>query len=173
MRTSGCECREGTGLWYTTGRVFAQNGQADKCAGIQDVSCQKSMKQTGFATLEDVEKPCYRSMMAEPYLAELKKIIERLSCHHDEMNAVFCKHFFSGAAAYVDDHIFMSLSPVGLALKLPEEECRFLFSQGGNPLRYFPKAPIKKGYSVLPISIVQNDSALGGWIVRSIEFARG
>lgn len=79
--------------------------------------------------------------MAEPYLAELKKIVDRLCCHHDEMNAVFCKHFFGGAAEYVDDHIFMSLSPVGLALKLPEESVVSYFLKEEIHLNIFQRRP--------------------------------
>ena len=62
-----------------------------------------------------------------------------------------CKHFFSGAAVYVDGKICISLTPVGFAVKLPEESRTFLMNEkGAKPLRYFPKGPIKKEYVVLP-----------------------
>lgn len=109
--------------------------------------------------------------MAKPYLAELKTIIERLAI--SPPHKVWCKHFFSGAAAYIDNKkIFMSLTPVGLALKLPEVDRNHLFELGGEPLKYFPKAPIKKDYVVLPDHIAGDDLALVGWITRSIDFAR-
>ncbi len=104
--------------------------------------------------------------MAEPYLTELKTIISRLGV----LNTVSCRHFFSGAAAYTGDHIFMSLSPVGLALKLGQEDCNRLFDRGATPLKYFPKAPIKKGYVVLPAQLVEDEKELSGWIKRSMEF---
>ena len=85
---------------------------------------------------------------------------------------VSCKHFFSGAAAYTGGQIFMSLSPVGLALKLPEADCAALFEQGATALRYFPKAPVKKGYAVLPAEVVEDEAGLAGWVVRSLAFAR-
>ena len=106
--------------------------------------------------------------MAEPYLTELKTILARLS----EPDNIASKHFFSGAAAYVEGRIFMSLSPAGLALKLPEQDRQALIDLGGTPLQYFAKAPVKKDYIVLPPDIVDDDSVLSDWIGRSIEFVR-
>ena len=59
------------------------------------------------------------------------------------------KHFFSGAALYINGVICASLSPVGLAIKLPENDVKLLISSGqAKPLKYFPKGHIKKGYVV-------------------------
>ena len=93
------------------------------------------------------------------------------SALQDEADGIACKHFFSGAAAYVDGHIFMSLTPVGLALKLPEEARDALVAKGAKPLQYFPKAPVKKDYVMLPIQLM-DDKYLSDWILRSIEFVR-
>jgi hypothetical protein len=59
---------------------------------------------------------------------------------------VVCKQFFSGAAAYVDGRIFATLTPVGLAIKLGDASSKTLLDQGAIPPRYFPTAPIKRGY---------------------------
>lgn len=109
--------------------------------------------------------------MAKPYLEKLQHLVDQLTSQIALLDDVECKHFFSGAAAYTDGHIFMSLSPVGLALKLPEDDVMLLFDLGGEPLRYFPKSPVKKGYAVLPQQIVDDNKGLGEWISRSIEFA--
>ena len=109
--------------------------------------------------------------MAEPYLKELQSIVQRIAALQDEADGIACKHFFSGAAAYVDGHIFMSFTPVGLALKLPEEARDALVAKGAKPLQYFPKAPVKKDYVVLPIQLM-DDKYLSDWILRSIEFVR-
>jgi len=111
--------------------------------------------------------------VAEPYLTDLKVIIARLNALHTGMESVSCRHFFSGAAAYVGGQIFVSLSPAGLALKLTEDDCAQLFAQGATSLKYFPKAPVKKGYAVLPTQLVENEKAFMGWIVRSMKFVRG
>ena len=84
---------------------------------------------------------------------------------------VECKHFFSGAAAYTGGRIFASLTPVGFALKLSAESCAALTMRGATPLRYFPKAPIKKDYVVLPKELADNDEALAPCIEESIRFA--
>jgi len=54
----------------------------------------------------------------------------------------------------VEDHrgsIVASLTPVGLAFKLPDETRDRLLSSGhAAPLRYFPKVPIKRDYVLFP-----------------------
>lgn len=109
--------------------------------------------------------------MAKPYLENLLQLVDHLKLQMPLLCDVECKHFFSGAAAYTDDQIFMSLSPAGLALKLPEGDVKLLIGRGAKPLHYFPNSPIKKGYAVLPQQIVDDNTALAGWILQSIEFA--
>lgn len=79
--------------------------------------------------------------------------------------------FFSGAAAYVEGHIFMSLTPVGLAFKLPAESRRRLLDEGAVPLRYFPKAPVKKSYVLLTKEQAEDRSLVFDLIGRSVAFA--
>lgn len=110
--------------------------------------------------------------MAEPYLKELQSIVERADMRRDQADAVSCKHFFSGAAAYVDGHIFMTFTTVGLALKLPQDDRNTLFGQGAKPLQYFPKAPVKKDYALLPSQLIDDNGVLNDWISRSIKFVR-
>ncbi len=108
--------------------------------------------------------------MTQPYLDDLAELIATLGDRAEPGADITCKHFFSGAAAYADDVIFMSLSPVGLALKLPDEDCISLLEQGGKPLQYFPEAPVKKGYVVLPAVVARDSDLLAVWISRSIAF---
>ncbi len=110
--------------------------------------------------------------MAEPYLSNLKIIVEQECLSRGQTGSIYCKHLFSGAAAYVDDQIFMTLSPAGLALKLPEEDRATLFSLGAKPLRYFPNAPVKKDYALLPNELLDEFGALQEFITRSIAFVR-
>ena len=108
--------------------------------------------------------------MVQAYLQKLRSMLDRtaLAAGPD----IECKHFFSGAAAYADGRIFMSLTPAGLALKLPENERNSMASKGGIPLRYFPNGPIKKDYVVVPEPLAADGSALGPWILSSIEFVK-
>lgn len=62
----------------------------------------------------------------------------------------------------------MSLTSVGLGLKLPEEARATMKNQGAMPLRYFPRAPIKKGYVVVPPLIADDPVALAPWVSVSI-----
>ena len=65
----------------------------------------------------------------------------------------------------------MSLTPVGFAIKLPEESRNILIQeQGARPLRYFPKGPIKKDYVVLPKAVLDDIKALRNWVKVSVEY---
>ncbi|MDP6564000.1 MAG: TfoX/Sxy family protein [Alphaproteobacteria bacterium] len=110
--------------------------------------------------------------MAEPYLSDLKTIVEQACGRLGPAGDISCRHFFAGAAAYVDGWIFMTLTPVGLALKLGEEDRARLFRRGAEPLRYFPKAPVKKAYALLPARKIDDFDDLNDLIARSIDFVR-
>ncbi len=75
-------------------------------------------------------------------------------------DAIECRHFFSGAAAYVDGRIFASLTTVGLALKLPGDDRAALTARGGKPLRYFATGPVKKDNVILPNALARDARAL-------------
>lgn len=87
--------------------------------------------------------------MVESHRDVLRSLLERVTVDLGPRVAIECKHFFSGAAAYVDGRIFMTLTTVGLALKLPEESWAALIGRGARPLRYFPRGPIAEGTVVL------------------------
>jgi TfoX/Sxy family transcriptional regulator of competence genes len=106
--------------------------------------------------------------MVESYLRSLSALLEGM----DPPDRIECKHFFGGAAAYATGHIFMTLTPVGLALKLPEISRDRLIALGARPLRYFPTGPIKKDYVVVPEGIADDRAALAPWIMESIGFAQ-
>ena len=87
--------------------------------------------------------------MAKEYYEQLSELIEKLNLESVNTKEFEVKHFFSGAAFYVDGKICASISPVGLAFKLPEKEVDKLISKGNaKPLRYFPAGPIKKDYAL-------------------------
>jgi hypothetical protein len=82
--------------------------------------------------------------MAQPFLEKLEVLVQR---HLPDEPRLECKHFFSGAALYAHGVICASLTPVGLAFKLPPDMCSELIECGAaSHLRYFAKSPIKKGY---------------------------
>ena len=110
--------------------------------------------------------------MAKAQLEALQALVDRMLADQRVAGAIACKHFFSGAAAYSDGRIFMTLTPAGLALKLSEHDRAQLSAFGAVALRYFPKAPIKKDYIILPDSVVSDEPALARWVRASISLSK-
>jgi hypothetical protein len=87
--------------------------------------------------------------MAKEYLLKLSSLVNELNIEADVASPMEVKHFFSGAALYVNGTICVSWSPVGLAFKLPQHEVANLIDTGqAKPLKYFPQGHIKKGYAL-------------------------
>ena len=110
--------------------------------------------------------------MLDSHLRALRSILDAGGPEVERSATIECKHFFSGAAAYADGRIFMTLTTVGLALKLRASDRAALLDQGAAPLRYFPRAPIKQDYVVIPEFIRGDEIALAPWIDASIEFCK-
>ena len=109
--------------------------------------------------------------MAKEYLDKLSAFIDKAAL--DCFDGIFleCKHFFSGAALYADKKICITLTPVGLAMKLPEEtKNKLLENKTAIPLRYFPKGPIKKDYALFPDGIENDEKALYKYVKESVEY---
>ena len=82
-----------------------------------------------------------------------------------------CRHFFSGAALYIDGTICASLTPVGLALKLPPNVREELLGDGrGKPLKYFEGGKVKKEYAILSPTVVADVSSLGSLFNTSFSY---
>jgi hypothetical protein len=81
------------------------------------------------------------------------------------------KHFFSGAAVYVNGKICMSFTPAGLALKLPENQrIKLIRDKKAKLLQYFPKGPIKKDYAVLTEPLIEDLEILSYWMNLCIDY---
>ena len=112
--------------------------------------------------------------MAKKYLERLSALVSTAVPRTPRGVHLQCKHFFSGAALYVNGEICASLTPVGLAVKLPEPSRTRLVSTGrGRPLRYFPAGPIKKEYVALSRAILENPLQLRRWLTGSIAYVAG
>lgn len=108
--------------------------------------------------------------MAKEYLDKLTVLIDKTTSGTFKNISLECKHFFSGAALYANGKICISLTPVGFAIKLPEESRNALLKQKGTkPLRYFPEGPIKKDYVILPKPILNDVEVLRHWVKLCIE----
>ncbi|MCH7479436.1 MAG: TfoX/Sxy family protein [SAR324 cluster bacterium] len=111
--------------------------------------------------------------MAGANLQSLRALLERIAPRLKTGAEIQCKPFFGGAAAYADGRIFMTLTSVGLALKLPEFSRTAWLDRGARPLRYFPKGPIKKDYVLLPESAENHPDDLAPSVEESIRFVQG
>jgi len=109
--------------------------------------------------------------MTKEYLDKLSNLINKIYPTKPKNIEITIKHFFSGAALYANEKICITLSPTGLALKLPEKErIKLLKEKGVKPLMYFPKAPIKKEYLVLPKSKIKDLKKLKPLVKTSIDY---
>lgn len=91
------------------------------------------------------------ALMAKAYYDRLSALMAGIAPNLSVKEDLEIKHFSSGAAMYADGRICISLTPAGFGLKLPGDLREELVQEEGlQPLRYFPKAPIKKEYVVLP-----------------------
>ena len=109
--------------------------------------------------------------MVQVYVEQLTDLMKQAASRKHRDVRLEIKHFFSGAAVYANGAICITLTPVGFALKLPpERRTTLLEKHGATPLRYFPKAPIKKDYAVLPATIMDDRKALRGWVAKSIDY---
>jgi len=108
--------------------------------------------------------------MAQPYLDQLQALLDKSGLDSD---AVACKHFFSGAAMYCDGKICASLSPKGLAFKLGDKTSAKLIDGGqAQPLRYFAKSPVKRGYVLFPDYVKMSRRTINGYIRKCVAHAQ-
>ena len=104
--------------------------------------------------------------MAQPYLDQLQELVVSLQPNNPDL---ICKHFFSGAALYVENKLCASLTPKGLAFKLPKSHCEQLIEAGkATPLRDFDNSPIKKSYILLPEPEGISDSEKSAYLQQCI-----
>ncbi len=106
--------------------------------------------------------------MAQPYLDQFRKLVAAIEPNNHNL---VCKHFFSGAALYLEHIICASLTPKGLAFKLPKSRCDELIAQGkAIPLRYFDNSPIKQGYILLPDFRDLSDAEISPYLEECLTY---
>ena len=107
--------------------------------------------------------------MAQPYLDQLQRLVASIA--HDDADLV-CKHFFSGAALYANGKICASLTPVGLAFKLPQSRCDTIIEKGkAKSLKYFDRSPTKRGYILLPTRQNLSDADVASYFGECLAYA--
>ena len=109
--------------------------------------------------------------MAKEYVANLEALLAGTVAALPQGVVVEVRHFFSGAAAYANGRICLSLTPVGLAMKLPQDDRARLMTEGGKPMRYFPTGPVKKQYVLCPPTLRDDPAGLAHWARLAIDHA--
>src|SRR5664279_3960905 len=71
---------------------------------------------------------------------------------------------FGGIGVYANDRMCVSLSDIGLAVKLAGDgHAALLKLKGAKPLQYEPGAPVSKTYVVVPPAMLTDPKTLGHW----------
>ena len=108
--------------------------------------------------------------MVKEYFEKLSNLIKKSDLEAEIDFPTEVKDFFTGAAFYVDGTIQVTLSPVGLAFKLPEKEVENLIKSGcAKPLKYFPKGVIKIGYALFESPDLTNIEQWKKYFLESIQ----
>jgi TfoX/Sxy family transcriptional regulator of competence genes len=103
--------------------------------------------------------------------AELRKTMQAALPPHVDWRF---RPMFGGIGVYANDRMCVSLSDVGLAVKLQgDERAALLRLKGAKPLQYEPGAPVSKTYVVVPDAVVNDARALGHWLAVSAAQASG
>ena len=109
--------------------------------------------------------------MARAYIEKLSSMLARAGIEETANTKFEVKHFFGGAALYANGEICVTLTKVGLALKLPEKKrYELMENEGARPLQYFPQGPIKKEYALLPGRLINDIDSLNKWLLESINY---
>ena len=109
--------------------------------------------------------------MAKEYFDRLNDLMSEIAPDIPTPASLEVKHFFSGAAVYVNGRICITLTPAGFALKLPQSlRDELIKEEGTKNLQYFPKAPIKKDYVVLSQILLDDRDKICFWVEKSMEY---
>lgn len=111
-------------------------------------------------------------VMTRLYRDRLEALLSRLEPVASAAAELEVRHFFNGAALYVDGVMCVSWSPVGLAFRLDADEVARLIDSGqALPLKYFAKGHIKPGFALFENPGDKSDSSLKRYFMRAIEQA--
>jgi len=108
--------------------------------------------------------------MVKEYFDKLSKLIIEFDLEAEIDVPTEVKDFYTGAVLYVNKAIRVSLSPVGLAIKLPEKMVKTLLKNGSaKPFKYYSKGPIKQGYALFESPDLTNIEEWKGYFLESIQ----
>jgi hypothetical protein len=77
---------------------------------------------------------------------------------------------FGYPAAFVNGNMFTGLHTTNWIVRLPEDGIRELTAMGAVPFEPMPGRAMK-GYAALPLSVMEDDAAVRGWVDRALAHA--
>ncbi|HJW39862.1 MAG TPA: TfoX/Sxy family protein [Rhizomicrobium sp.] len=97
--------------------------------------------------------------------ARLRKVLESAAPANIDWRF---RPMFGGIGVYANDKMCMSLSDVGLAVKLASGDQETLLEhKGAKRLQYEPSMPPSKSYIVVPDTMLSDRKELGHWLALS------
>lgn len=109
--------------------------------------------------------------MNETFLATAGALVEQANTGAN-FNITF-KSVFGAVAAYADSNIFLTCGTFGIAVKLDNATCISIINEGdGEPLKYFAKGHVKKGYVVLSNDILNDPARLNDLVNAATAYVQ-
>lgn len=103
----------------------------------------------------------------------LQQRLEEVLGASREAHEVTFKPMFGGVTGYTRGRNFVSLSNVGLALKLDAEQREALLKEpGARPLQYDPSMPPSKHSVTVPDVMLDDTDRLRAWVEKSITYCQ-
>jgi TfoX/Sxy family transcriptional regulator of competence genes len=98
---------------------------------------------------------------------DLRKKLEAAAPPHVDWRF---RPMFGGIGVYANDKMCVSLSDVGLAVKLaPADQDVLLKLKDARRLQYEPSSPPSKSYIVVPDAMLSDRKMLGHWLALSAD----
>ena len=108
--------------------------------------------------------------MVKEYFEKLSKLIIEVDLESEIDVPTEVKDFYTGAVLYVNKAIRVSLSPVGLAIKLPEKKVETLIKNGSaKQFKYYSKGPVKQGYALFESPDLTNIEKWKKYLLESVQ----
>ncbi len=104
---------------------------------------------------------------------KLQKRVESALGHEMIIHDISFRPMFGGITGYTRGRNFLSLSNVGIALKLDANQRAALFTlPGARPLQYEPAGPLSRSSVVFPDDLIADDVQLREWLLKSITYCQ-
>jgi TfoX/Sxy family transcriptional regulator of competence genes len=115
--------------------------------------------------------------MASPHAGAWRKappeLVERFRATMSAVPGASLRQMFGYPAAFAaNGHMFTGLHQDRWVIRLPDDARAELAAGGGSPFEVMPGRPMRE-YLVLPAAVLDDGTALKGWLDRSLAYTAG